>query len=105
MLLGGVAVRKFLVALIVVFLSTSQLAAEVQKFARFQAGETVAYGLVEGDRIRQLVGDLFGNWQATDKTFALKEVQLLVPTQPTQVLALAGNYENHINKGLTTTTI
>lgn len=97
--------RKFFIALVVVFLATSSLAAEVQKFARFQVGEALAYGLVEGDRIRQLDGDLFGDWRPTDKTFALKEVRLLVPTQPTQVLALAGNYENHINKGLTTTII
>jgi len=98
-------VQKTLLTLVVVFTSATWLHAEPQKFARFQAGETVAYGLVEGQRIRQLDGDLFGDWKPTDKTFALKEVKLLVPTRPTQVLALAGNYENHINKGQTTTTI
>lgn len=77
--------------------ATSAMAAEPAKYVRFQVGETTAYGLVEGDRVRQLSGDLFGAWTKTDKTFALKEVKLLVPTQPTQVLAMAGNYKSHLN--------
>ena len=79
--------------------------AEATKYARFQAGTTVAYGIVEGQRIRQLDGDLFGDWKKTDRTFALKEVKLLVPTRPTQVLALAGNYTSHLASGATVTTI
>lgn len=68
----------------------------VMKFARFQVGGKTAYGIVEGDRVRQLDGDLFGEWTRTDKTHALSEVTLLVPTRPTQVLALAGNYRSHV---------
>jgi 2-keto-4-pentenoate hydratase/2-oxohepta-3-ene-1,7-dioic acid hydratase in catechol pathway len=71
-------------------------AAEPQKFARFQAGSTTSYGLVEGDRLRQLDGDLFGDWQKTEKTYALKDVRLLVPAVPTQVLAMTGNYKSHL---------
>ncbi len=68
------------------------------KYMKFQAGEVVAYGLVEGDRVRQLDGDLFSAWKKTDKTFALKDVKALVPTRPTQVLALAGNYKSHLKE-------
>lgn len=64
----------------------------VTKYARFQSGGTIAYGIVEGDLIRQIDGDLFGSWKNTDKTYALSSVMLLVPTQPTQVLAMAGNF-------------
>jgi len=74
------------------------------KFARFQAGDTVSYGVVEGDRLRQIDGDLFGNWSKTDKTFAIKDVTLLVPTEPTQVIALAGNYHSHLATGEKTVT-
>ncbi len=66
------------------------------KYARFQAGKTTAHGIVEGNRIRQLDGNLFGKWNKSDKTFALSEVKLLVPTRPTQILALAGNYRSHL---------
>jgi 2-keto-4-pentenoate hydratase/2-oxohepta-3-ene-1,7-dioic acid hydratase in catechol pathway len=56
----------------------------------------VAYGLVEGDRVRQLAGDLFDRWSKTETTYALKDVKLLPPTRPSQVLALAGNYRSHL---------
>ena len=79
--------------------------AEITKFARFQVGDTTAYGIVEGDRVRQLAGDLFGKWTPTDKTHALQEVTLLVPTQPRHVFAMAGNYKSHVSGAITTTTI
>ena len=74
------------------------------RYCRFRAGDTVAYGVVEGDRVRQLSGDLFGAWKKTDKTYALDDVKLLVPTRPTQILALAGNYRSHLVKGESITT-
>ena len=67
-------------------------AAESARYCRFQTGNTVAFGVVEGDRVRQLDGDLFGNFSKTNKTFPLDDVTLLVPTEPTHVLAMAGNY-------------
>ncbi len=73
------------------------LAAESAKYVRFQAGETVAYGLLEGDRVVQLEGNLFGDWSKSDTTHQLDEVTLLPPTEPTQVLALAGNYSSHLS--------
>ncbi len=69
---------------------------KVTRYARFQAGDTVAHGIVEGDRIRQITGDLFGSWKPTDTTFRLSEVKLLVPTRPSKVLACAGNYKSHL---------
>jgi 2-keto-4-pentenoate hydratase/2-oxohepta-3-ene-1,7-dioic acid hydratase in catechol pathway len=71
---------------------------EVVKYARFQVGKKAAYGIVEGDRVRELSGDLFGKWSKTDKTYALADVKLLVPTRPSKVLALAGNYKSHLEK-------
>lgn len=69
----------------------------VARYCRFQAGKAICYGLVEGDRVRQIEGDLFGTRKTTEKTFALAEVKLLVPTRPTKVLALAGNYQSHLD--------
>ena len=67
-----------------------------ERYCRFQVGGSIAYGIVEGDRVRALSGDLFGVWEKTDRTHALAEVKLLVPTEPTKVLALAGNYKSHL---------
>ncbi|MBL9128875.1 MAG: DUF2437 domain-containing protein, partial [Verrucomicrobiales bacterium] len=66
-----------------------------ERFLRFRAGRTVAYGVLEGDVVRQISGDLFGTWKRTGKRHRLADVRLLPPTVPTQVLALAGNYLSH----------
>ena len=71
-------------------------AAEPARFLRFQKGETIACGLLEGDQVRQLAGDLFGQSSKTDTRFPLKAVKVLTPTTPTQVLAMAGNYRSHL---------
>lgn len=68
-----------------------------EQFLRFQRGDVVAYGLLEGESVRQLSGDLFADWQRTEHVFPLREVTILPPTRPTQVLALAGNYRSHLN--------
>ena len=68
------------------------------KYCRFQAGKTIAYGAVEGDRVRQIQGDLFGKREPTEKTYKLSEVKLLVPVRPSKVLALAGNYASHLGE-------
>jgi 2-keto-4-pentenoate hydratase/2-oxohepta-3-ene-1,7-dioic acid hydratase in catechol pathway len=87
---------RVVACLIVSFAGPFARAAEPTRYLRFQKGDTVAYGLLEGDRVRQLSGDLFGAWTKTETTHALNEVKLLPPTQPTQVLAMAGNYRSHL---------
>jgi len=69
---------------------------KIMKFVRFKAGDVEAYGLVENDKVRRLSGDLFSEWQKTDQTYPLADIQILVPTQPQKVLALAGNYRDHL---------
>ena len=69
---------------------------KVERYCRFQVGNKISYGRVEGNRVRQLSGDLFGEHAATNKTYALDAVKLLAPTRPSQVLALAGNYKSHL---------
>jgi 2-keto-4-pentenoate hydratase/2-oxohepta-3-ene-1,7-dioic acid hydratase in catechol pathway len=67
-----------------------------ERFLRFRVGDATAYGVLEGDRVRQLAGDVFGSFSRTPKTYPLREVKLLPPTVPTQVLAMAGNYKSHL---------
>lgn len=91
--LTGVA----LTALFVLLIHGRCLAGEkkVTRYVRFQAGDTVAYGIVEGDRVRQLDGDLFGRWRPTDTLHQRSQVKLLVPSKPSKVLAAALNYRSH----------
>lgn len=71
---------------------------KITKYARFQWNGKTAYGIVEGDRLRILEGDLFGAFRRTDQTVGLREVKLLPPTQPSKIIALAGNYKSHLGE-------
>jgi 2-keto-4-pentenoate hydratase/2-oxohepta-3-ene-1,7-dioic acid hydratase in catechol pathway len=89
---------RFLVFIFSILIITCRLtyAAEPTRYLRFQNGDQIAYGVLEGQRVRQLDGDLFGRWSKTDTTHALSDVKLLPPTEPSHVLALAGNYRSHL---------
>lgn len=65
-------------------------------YARFQHGQETAYGIVEGDRIRPLAGDLFGARKETGASYALADVRLLVPVTPSKILAVGLNYRSHL---------
>lgn len=94
-------VRFFGVLLLTVLVtSAGYVQAEEKKpitYAHFAARGIVSYGIVEGDSIRAIAGDPFGNWKATEKTYDLSAVKLLVPTAPSKVIAAAGNYRSHLD--------
>lgn len=70
-------------------------AQDVKKYIRYQKDGAVAYGQVEGDKVRKLEGE-FANFRATDQVVNLADVEILVPTTPSKVIALAGNYKDHL---------
>jgi 2-keto-4-pentenoate hydratase/2-oxohepta-3-ene-1,7-dioic acid hydratase in catechol pathway len=79
---------------------------KITRYARFEVGGVQSYGIVEGDNVRQIDGDLFGEWKQTGKTYPLSSVKLLVPVEhPSQVLALAGSYKSHLGGADHVTTI
>ena len=54
---------------------------------RFRKGSTTAYGILAGDTVREIHGDLFGD---------RNEVKMLYPCTPTKVLAVGLNYNSHL---------
>lgn len=96
---------SFVCAFITLAAADVAAAEDPVRYCRFRAGDKVAYGVVEGDRVRELDGE-FAAWTKTETTHPLADVELLVPAEPTQVLALAGNYESHLgDEDVVTTTI
>jgi 2-keto-4-pentenoate hydratase/2-oxohepta-3-ene-1,7-dioic acid hydratase in catechol pathway len=56
----------------------------------------VAYGRVEGRSVRVLASDPYGVAEPTEETFALSDVEVLVPAAPSKVLAVGRNYKSHV---------
>ena len=64
--------------------------------ARYNVNGRVSHGIVEGDQIAEIAGDVFGSLDRTGNMVALADVQLLAPTAPTKIVNLAGNYLSHM---------
>ncbi|MBZ5595633.1 MAG: fumarylacetoacetate hydrolase family protein [Acidobacteriia bacterium] len=66
------------------------------KYIRYRRGSTVAYGILDGETVREIHGDLFGDQKETGVTHALKDVKLLHPCEPSKILAVGLNYKSHV---------
>ena len=65
-------------------------------FARFRHHGRECYGLLEGDRLRPIQGDLFGKHRPLEESVPLTGVTLLAPLRPGKILAAAVNYRSHV---------
>ena len=101
----GMTVRHYVLALTLAsFAIACHLAAAVDKpaqdkvvkFARFKVNDNITFGIVEGDKVREISGTIFGDWKKTDNVHALSDVMLMVPSRPRHVFAMAGNYKSHL---------
>jgi 2-keto-4-pentenoate hydratase/2-oxohepta-3-ene-1,7-dioic acid hydratase in catechol pathway len=70
----------------------------ITKYVRFRRGSSTAYGILDGDTIRELRGSIFGSYKETGARHKLAEVKLLFPCEPPKILAVGRNYKSHIGK-------
>jgi 2-keto-4-pentenoate hydratase/2-oxohepta-3-ene-1,7-dioic acid hydratase in catechol pathway len=66
------------------------------KLARFRVGRRTAYGVVEGDEVVEIRGNIFGRFRVTGPRHSLRDVKLLPPTEPLQVWGPGLNFPDHI---------
>lgn len=65
------------------------------KFVRFQQGAAVRYGVLEGEAIRIVEGDIFGQWAMGNQTIPAAGVRLLAPCAPSKAVCIGLNYHDH----------
>jgi 2-keto-4-pentenoate hydratase/2-oxohepta-3-ene-1,7-dioic acid hydratase in catechol pathway len=68
----------------------------VTKYVRYEAAGVTSFGIVDGDNVRELSGDLFASPRPTGKTLKLAQVKLLAPVKPGKVIAVGLNYKSHL---------
>jgi 2-keto-4-pentenoate hydratase/2-oxohepta-3-ene-1,7-dioic acid hydratase in catechol pathway len=66
------------------------------KWCRFQAGDTVAYGIIEENTVVAVTGSPFEGYTRTSNTHPLNTVKLLVPVIPPTFYAAGINYREHV---------
>ena len=52
------------------------------KIARFHCNGHIAHGVVEGDEVVEIEGDIFSEFKASGERRKLEDVKLLAPTDP-----------------------
>jgi 2-keto-4-pentenoate hydratase/2-oxohepta-3-ene-1,7-dioic acid hydratase in catechol pathway len=61
-------------------------------WVRFEHAGKSGFGTLESEQVHERDGDMFGRSGPTGHVFALDDVALLAPTQPTKVIALWNNF-------------
>ena len=65
------------------------------RFVRFESAGGSRWGIVEGEQVREIEGDILERWRATEKVVSLAGLKLLPPCQPSKIVALGLNYKSH----------
>src|SRR5262245_4587809 len=68
----------------------------VTKFVRFKKEASTAYGILAGETIREIQGNIFGAFKETSTQHKLADVKLLYSCEPPKVLAVGLNYKSHL---------
>jgi 2-keto-4-pentenoate hydratase/2-oxohepta-3-ene-1,7-dioic acid hydratase in catechol pathway len=63
-----------------------------QHWVRFEHAGRLRFGTLQGDRVHEHEGDMFGHSAATGATWPWSDVDLRAPVQPTKVIALWNNF-------------
>jgi 2-keto-4-pentenoate hydratase/2-oxohepta-3-ene-1,7-dioic acid hydratase in catechol pathway len=67
----------------------------VTKYIRYQSGSAARYGILDGESVRELEGDLFSH-KETGVTAKLSGVKLLAPVVPPKIFCVGLNYRSHL---------
>ncbi len=68
------------------------------KICRYKIGSEIEFGILEGEEIIVLDGEPFGGIKETKTRRRADEVTLLSPTNPSKVVAVGLNYQEHIDE-------
>lgn len=66
-----------------------------KRFFRMDAKDGPRWGLVEGEAVYEVEGDIFGAWKSGDELGPLENVHLLAPVAPTKIVCVGRNYPAH----------
>ncbi len=89
--------QRVSVAVLLLFAASAAVArGDTTKYVRYEYQGRQVYGILDGETIRELEGDLFSSQKVTGRTVGLSEVRLLSPCQPSKVIGVGLNYRSHL---------
>jgi 2-keto-4-pentenoate hydratase/2-oxohepta-3-ene-1,7-dioic acid hydratase in catechol pathway len=70
----------------------------VMKIVRYQKNNEIFYGVLEGEKINPINGEIFGDFKIDSNIIKGNEVKLLAPVIPLDVIAIGLNYKKHADE-------
>ena len=80
------------------WLPRTQSEAPGKRFVRVLREGRSVYGILRGERIHQIRGDLFEGYEEMGDLCGISEVKLLCPCEPPKIFAVGRNYRSHIGE-------
>ena len=68
------------------------------KYARYIKNGAPVFGVIKGESIYKIDGDIYGDFTVTDDCDSFASVKILPPSVPTKIVAVGKNYLDHINE-------
>ncbi|MCS7178884.1 MAG: fumarylacetoacetate hydrolase family protein [Anaerolineae bacterium] len=65
------------------------------RWIRYATADGPRWGILDGETVRELQGDPFGEWMAGPAVGPLSAVTLLAPVTPTKIICVGRNYPAH----------
>ncbi len=65
------------------------------KIIKFSKDNTQSWGMLSGDTVSVIDGDIFGTYHVSDKRYDLSEVKVLPPCNPSKIVCVGLNYLDH----------
>lgn len=65
------------------------------KIVRFEHGDHIKFGILQGEEIRVMYGDIFDEYQISEEALPLKTVKLMSPCSITKAVCVGLNYHGH----------
>ena len=84
--------------LLLLALPGTTAAQTLTRYVKYEAGGRIAWGVLDGDTIRELQGNVFDGAKPAGRTLKLADVKLLAPADAKKVVAAGLNYRSHIGE-------
>jgi 2-keto-4-pentenoate hydratase/2-oxohepta-3-ene-1,7-dioic acid hydratase in catechol pathway len=85
-------------ALLLLTLNAPASAQSLTRYVKYETAGRVAWGVLEGDTIRELQGNVFDGGAPGGRSLKLADVKLLAPAEAKKVIAAGLNYRSHIGQ-------
>ncbi|MGB5105447.1 MAG: fumarylacetoacetate hydrolase family protein [Candidatus Zixiibacteriota bacterium] len=70
----------------------------IRKYCRIAVDGEPTWGIIDGDNIATIEGDLLGKHAVTRRTVPLAGAKLLAPVTPTKIVCVGLNYADHVKE-------